>query len=75
MQSVEYYKNGELVRAMEFFNGDSYQEVQSKMKDRLNGLENEFEVVSMKREKIGRNQMCPCGSGVKFKKCCINKSL
>ena len=45
------------------------------MKDRLNGLENEFEVVSMKREKIGRNQMCPCGSGVKFKKCCINKSL
>ena len=27
-----------------------------------------------KREipKTGRNEKCPCGSGVKFKKCCIN---
>ena len=23
--------------------------------------------------KIGRNQPCPCGSGKKYKKCCINK--
>jgi hypothetical protein len=23
-------------------------------------------------EKIGRNDMCPCGSGKKYKKCCIN---
>lgn len=22
--------------------------------------------------KIGRNELCPCGSGLKFKKCCIN---
>ena len=26
-----------------------------------------------KRNKIGRNQKCPCGSGKKYKKCCINK--
>ena len=25
---------------------------------------------SGKRRKIGRNEMCPCGSGKKFKKCC-----
>jgi hypothetical protein len=25
------------------------------------------------REKIGRNDPCPCGSGKKFKKCCLNK--
>lgn len=24
--------------------------------------------------KIGRNQPCPCGSGKKYKKCCLNKS-
>lgn len=24
--------------------------------------------------KINRNSKCPCGSGNKFKKCCINKS-
>lgn len=25
-----------------------------------------------KRRKIGRNELCPCGSGKKYKKCCIN---
>ena len=25
-----------------------------------------------KRNKIGRNQKCPCGSGKKYKKCCID---
>lgn len=24
-------------------------------------------------EKIGRNDPCPCGSGKKYKSCCINK--
>ena len=24
--------------------------------------------------KIGRNELCPCGSGLKYKKCCIDKS-
>ena len=23
------------------------------------------------RRKVGRNDPCPCGSGVKFKKCCL----
>ena len=26
------------------------------------------------KQKVGRNDPCPCGSGKKFKKCCINKS-
>jgi len=26
------------------------------------------------RTKIGRNSSCPCGSGVKFKKCCIGRA-
>jgi len=25
--------------------------------------------------KIGRNDPCPCGSGKKYKKCCVNKPL
>jgi hypothetical protein len=28
---------------------------------------------TMKSEKIGRNSPCPCGSGKKYKKCCLNK--
>ena len=23
--------------------------------------------------KIGRNQLCPCGSGIKHKKCCLRR--
>jgi len=26
----------------------------------------------VRREKVGRNQPCPCGSGKKYKKCCLN---
>ncbi|WP_339133381.1 MAG: SEC-C metal-binding domain-containing protein [Candidatus Electrothrix sp. GW3-4] len=25
------------------------------------------------KKKIGRNEPCPCGSGKKYKKCCLNK--
>ena len=24
-------------------------------------------------EKLGRNDLCPCGSGKRFKKCCLTK--
>lgn len=27
----------------------------------------------LKKEKIGRNALCPCGSGKKYKKCCLPK--
>lgn len=26
------------------------------------------------KNKIGRNDPCPCGSGKKYKKCCVSKS-
>lgn len=25
-------------------------------------------------EKVGRNAPCPCGSGLKYKNCCMNKA-
>jgi antitoxin component HigA of HigAB toxin-antitoxin module len=28
-----------------------------------------------KEQKIGRNDPCPCGSGKKYKKCCLNKNI
>ena len=28
-----------------------------------------------KKKKIGRNDPCPCGSGKKYKKCCLNKKF
>ena len=31
--------------------------------------------VISKKNKIGRNYPCPCGSGKKFKKCCLGKKI
>jgi len=31
------------------------------------------ESVMVRVEKVGRNDPCPCGSGKKYKKCCLNK--
>lgn len=28
----------------------------------------------IEKSKVGRNEPCPCGSGLKFKKCCLKKS-
>ena len=44
--------------------------------DHLNGLtimDRENKPKPIVIEKIGRNEPCPCGSGKKYKKCCINK--
>ncbi len=27
------------------------------------------------KPKVGRNDPCPCGSGLKFKKCCLKKNF
>jgi uncharacterized protein YecA (UPF0149 family) len=40
----------------------------------------EYEIQFFKRVleskiKIGRNEKCPCGSGKKYKKCCIGKMI
>ena len=32
-----------------------------------------FDRFKGKKKKIGRNDPCPCGSGKKYKKCCLNK--
>ena len=35
-------------------------------------LSSSFDSFKAKKKKIGRNDPCPCGSGKKFKKCCLN---
>ena len=39
--------------------------------DHLDGVEEKF-TNCIRREKVGRNEPCPCGSGLKYKKCCID---
>ncbi|MGB5159225.1 MAG: SEC-C metal-binding domain-containing protein [Desulfobacterales bacterium] len=41
----------------------------------LEALEDGENIIPFKRDtpKVGRNEPCPCGSGKKYKKCCLNK--
>ncbi len=34
-----------------------------------------FEAVRRKKAKVGRNDPCPCGSGKKYKNCCMRKDM
>ena len=58
------------------------QEILSKIEDSYNIVDNDLKVKKEKYEyqqpirvepKVGRNDPCPCGSGKKYKKCCMNK--
>lgn len=70
MQEVQNLETLEMRR--EFFTGKSDEEVMRKMSDRL--VEHEAKGFTLvRRQKVGRNATCPCGSGAKFKKCCISK--
>lgn len=66
MQETRHNITGAL--RQEFFTAESQKALDKMMDDRLKQLPDERVV---RRVKIGRNSPCPCGSGRKFKKCCI----
>lgn len=58
----------------EFFSGATEKKIQAQMDNRLAELEKASPPEKLvRRVKIGRNDICPCGSGKKFKRCCISK--
>lgn len=65
---------GDRVIATEVFTGPRAREVHGAMDARLKDLEAAGAKL-VHRTAIGRNSPCPCGSGVKFKKCCIGKAV
>jgi uncharacterized protein YecA (UPF0149 family) len=42
-------------------------------KQYLMEMKNDPTPAQLKRRKVGRNEPCPCGSGLKFKKCHLGK--
>lgn len=34
-----------------------------------------IQTIRRSRRKVGRNEKCPCGSGRKFKNCCMEKEV
>ena len=57
----------------EIFTGLDRSAVLTKMDQRLGELQAEGHQL-VRRTAIGRNTSCPCGSGLKFKKCCIGRT-
>lgn len=53
--------NPQGIKLQEFFTGENDESAKKAMDERFRSV------------KIGRNARCPCGSGKKFKKCCIDK--
>jgi preprotein translocase subunit SecA len=49
-----------------------YAEKQAEVADRQQGRP-KVETIRNRGEKIGRNEPCPCGSGKKFKACCMRR--
>lgn len=78
MQEIRHTNNkGEEVLIREFFEEGS--DIQTKMAEMSARVASSIEAeggqvkeIKTKR-KIGRNDSCPCGSGKKFKRCCIHK--
>lgn len=57
------------------FTGTSTAEIKQAMDDRLAEVQRAApESRQERRAKIGRNSPCQCGSGLKFKKCCMART-
>jgi len=65
-----YYRTKEIDQLKEavILNRDHFAEVLGKTKEWASAP---FSQGIVKREKVGKNAPCPCGSGKKYKKCCL----
>lgn len=45
----------------------------AKVEEAGTALRQERVATAMRDRKVGRNDPCPCGSGLKYKKCCLNR--
>ncbi len=67
---MQSYSHHELGQFSELFTDEDEDALFDWMDERQNELKKQGYRMT-KRVKVGRNAPCPCGSGVKFKKCCI----
>jgi len=56
----------------EFFAEQTFVDIEKAMDSRFKVLQERGHTL-VRRVEIGRNDKCPCNSGLKFKKCCIDK--
>jgi hypothetical protein len=79
MMDYKYNKNDEyiIVHDMNYVNSldEGYKSLLSLFKTYDESLipHKTNQIINGKKVRTGKNKSCPCGSGKKFKKCCLNK--
>lgn len=70
---MQSYVDSQQLLQREYFTAHKDAEMHAAMDARRAELEAQG-ATQFHRTKIGRNATCPCGSGFKFKKCCLRKA-
>lgn len=71
---AQSYTDAAGLRVTEFFTGPTAASNFAAMDQRRAELAAQG-ATGFTRTSIGRNSTCPCGSGLKFKKCCLHKAV
>ncbi len=77
MQERTIAENEVEISCREFFKqkkGESQIEFSARMANTAKHKLQDPRTDAFRQIRIGRNQSCPCGSGKKFKKCCLGKA-
>ena len=76
-EDIYYYNYTQDLTNEEKIHADKAAEEFSILNDTTNASANFYEGIKKNKRsktvKVGRNDLCPCKSGLKYKKCCINK--
>ena len=67
-----YWMKGNSLAGKMYFTGDSPELLKMPWTKPDKRRDNPMDLAA-ERWKVGRNDPCPCGSGKKYKKCCMNK--
>ncbi len=57
----------------ELIMSDSEKDLRAKRLAKAHAAINNPDVAEFSQRRVGRNDPCPCGSGKKFKKCCLGQ--
>lgn len=73
-ESVQTFFNPDTEEIQRFlYEADNRKELQEKLDKHKTEMEDQGWELEERIEEIGRNDTCPCGSGRKFKKCCLSQ--
>lgn len=74
MQERTIIEEGQEKKLRQFIQAETHPALKKKLLEAYQSAIEDPRTHEIIQRKIGRNEPCPCGSGLKFKKCCISKA-